>query len=106
MRPGRATGTGTHRRLASSAVYRPVRYMASVGNAAGLGFVLMASLWPNLPRYGPVAFRGRTQPIDATPFASNPTRWNGMHMEGHEGQRPSHLAIQAVWGPSFLPATR
>jgi hypothetical protein len=25
---------------------------------------------------------GRIQPVDATPFASNLTRWNGMHMEG------------------------
>jgi hypothetical protein len=25
----------------------------------------------------------RIQPIDATPFASNLARWNGLHMEGH-----------------------
>jgi hypothetical protein len=29
------------------------------------------------------AFRGRIQPIDATPFPSNLARWNGMRMEGH-----------------------
>ena len=27
----------------------------------------------------------RIQPVDATPFASNLTRWNGMHMRGMHG---------------------
>ena len=28
---------------------------------------------------------GGIQPVDATPFASNLTRWNGMHMRGMHG---------------------
>jgi hypothetical protein len=31
-------------------LYRPVRYIAGIANAAGARFFLMASLWPNLPR--------------------------------------------------------
>jgi hypothetical protein len=30
-----------------------------------------------------VAFGGRIQPIDATPFPSDLARWIGLHMEGH-----------------------
>ena len=29
------------------------------------------------------AYPRRIQSVDATPFASNLARWNGMHMEGH-----------------------
>ena len=27
----------------------------------------------------------RNQPVDATPFQSNPARWNDMHIEGMHG---------------------
>ena len=55
--------------------------------AARLGdSVQLAQPMAMFPMIDMVEYTGRRiQPVDATPFASNLTRWNGMHMRGMHG---------------------